>query len=88
MSPVLNCIITEPDIETQPFEDTYQENRLNKDIDINDNDIARLMMLIQQREKHNTPITKAIINQICAPRIDMRLQIDSGANRSVTPYKE
>ena len=88
ISPGYTVEITEPDIEEEHFESTYQENRLNKDIDINDVDIAKLMVLIDKKESHMKPINKAIINQLCAPRINMRVQMDSGANRSITPYKE
>ena len=88
ISPGYTVEITEPDIEEEHFESTYQENRLNKDIDINYVDIVKLMILIDKKESHMKPINKAIINQLCAPRINMRVQMDSGANRSITPYKE
>ena len=80
--------IVEPDIEQQHFEDIYQEDRLNRDVDINDIDTHRLMFLIEQQEHLMKPITTAIIRKMSTPYTNMRVQFDSGVNRSITPHLE
>lgn len=88
ISPVQDCIYLEPDIEEDHYEDTYQENRLNKDIDINNIDMEKLMALIERKERTHNKIDEATFRKMCAPRMLMRVQMDSGANRSITPYKD
>ena len=82
------CQIVEPDIEQQHFEDIYQEDRLNPEVGINNIDMPRLMFLITHQEKHLKPITMATIRKLSTPFTNMRIQFDSGANRSITPHLE
>ena len=87
MSIVPTINIMESDIEQIHHEDTYQENRLNRDFDINNIDIRRLMSLLEASEAHLSPLTTATIHSMAVPIHKIRVQLDSGANRSVTPTR-
>lgn len=80
--------LIELDIDQQHFEDIYKEDRLDREMDINNIDVHRLMFLITQQEKHLQPITTATIRKLSTPFTNMRIQLDSGANRSITPHLE
>lgn len=80
--------IMESEIDQIHFEDTYQKHRLNKEVDINDIDIRRLMRLLEASENHFTPLTTATLRTMSASTQNLRVQLDSGANRSVTPNRE
>ena len=75
------------EIEKIHYEDTYQTHRLNKDVDINHIDVHQLMAILNHNEKHYTPITKATIRTMQQQTLNIRMQLDSGANRTVTPHR-
>ena len=79
--------IVQPDIEMTHFEDTYERNRLNKEIDINNIDIHRLIAAAEIKENGYQPITQATIRRISTPTLQIRMHLDSGANRSITPHR-
>ena len=84
-SPQIHLVREE--IEKIHFEDTYQTHRLNKEVDINDIDVHHLMTILNCNEKHYTPITKATIRTMQQQTLNIRMQLDSGANRTVTPHR-
>ena len=78
-----------PDIEeTIHHEDVYKADRLNRDIDINDIDIRGVIHLMKQRDNQLQPIPTAVIRHLSHKTMPIRFQLDSGANKSITPYKE
>ena len=81
--------IVYPDIEQQiHHEDVYQRDRLNKEIDVHDINIQGVLHLLEQKDASMQKISTAVIRQLCKRTIPVRLQIDSGANRSITPDRE
>ena len=79
--------LVKDEIEKIHFEDTYQTHRLNKDVDINDINIHHLMQILNHNEQHYVPITKATIRTMQQQTVNIRMQLDSGANRTVTPHR-
>ena len=79
--------IVMPTVEKIHFETTYQTNRLNEEIDIHNIDIRRLMSLIDESEENMTPLTTAVIRSFQTHNIGVRIQLDSGANRSITQHR-
>ena len=75
------------EIEKIHFEDIYQTDHLNKDVDINDIDVHQLMNILDRTESHFVPITSAVIRTMQKQTLNIRMQLDSGANRSVTPHR-
>ena len=75
------------EIEKIHFEDIYQSDHLNKDVDINDIDVHQLMNILDRTESHFVPITSAVIRTMQKQTLNIRMQLDSGANRSVTPHR-
>lgn len=81
-SPIPQVQIMDDEFEELHFEDTYQTNRLNKDPDINDISVHQLMSILETFE-----FTTATIRAMKSQVLYITLQLDSGANRSVTPHK-
>ena len=80
--------IMQPEIETTHFEDIYAKNRLNKEIDINNINIRRLMTLVATNEQGLPSLDKATLHKIAtSSKLEIRMHMDSGANRSVTPHR-
>ena len=79
--------IVEPEIEEQlHYENTYDENRLSKDDDVIDIDVETIYSILSQQDQQLQPITSAIIRTLSAGH-RIRIHMDSGANRSITPHK-
>jgi len=68
------------------FEDIHQQDHLNKDIDINDIRIENVLRQIQQidNEKYSKIVDATYIRKMCDSTIEIRMHMDSGANRSIT----
>ena len=79
--------IMDEEIDEIHFEDTYQMHRLNKDPDIYDIGVHQLMTIIESTEVNYKPVTKATIRAMKSQVVHIKMQLDSGANRSVTPHK-
>ena len=79
--------LAKQEIEEIHFETTYQKNRLNEEIDIHNIDMRHLMNLVEENEANYKPVTAATIRALAATAIDIRIQIDGGANRSITQHK-
>ena len=45
------------------------------------------MQIIETNESHFTPVTAATIRTMTTKAVNIRMQLDSGANRSVTPHR-
>ena len=68
------------------FEDIHQQDHLNKDIDINDIRIENVLRQIQQIdiEKYSKIVDATYIRKMCDSTKEIRMHMDSGANRSIT----
>lgn len=78
-----------PDVEEHiHHEDLYKEDRLNEDIGINDIDIRGVIHAMKQQDNNMKPISSATIRHLTKRQLPIRMHLDSGANRSITPHKE
>ena len=87
ISPRPQIYLVRSEIEQIHFEDFYQTHHLNKEVDINDIDVHQLMNILETKESKFIPITKAVIRSMQHRPLNIRMQLDSGANRSVTPHR-
>ena len=87
VSSVPQVKIMDDEIEELHFEDTYQMHRLNKEPDINNISMQQLMLLLDSTAENFIPVISATIRAMKQQTLDIKIQMDSGANRSVTPFK-
>jgi len=68
------------------FEDIHQRDHLNEDIDINDIRIENVLRQIQQidEERYSKIVDATYIRKMCDSTKEIRMHMDSGANRSIT----
>ena len=69
------------------FEDVYAKNRLNANIDIDDDARIRSVLgtiMLMDEKKYTKDIDRAYICNIRDSELNMRMHLDGGANRSVT----
>ena len=68
------------------FEDINQRDNLNEDIDINDIRVENVLRQIQQIDetKYSQIVDKTYIRKMCDSTKEIRMHMDSGANRSIT----
>ena len=68
------------------FEDIHQRDHLNEDIDINDIRIENVLRQLQQidEDKYSKIVDATYIRKMCDSTKEIRMHMDSGANRSIT----
>ena len=80
--------VIEPATDNELFyEDVYKKDRLNADIDINDDSRIRSILgaiSTIDDQKYTNNIDKAFIRKIRDSELHLRMHLDGGANRSVT----
>ena len=68
------------------FEDIHQRDHLNENIDIDDIRIENVLRQIQQidEDKFSKLVDATYIRKMCDSTKEIRMHMDSGANRSIT----